>query len=77
MSPAAAAMDTDKVKIYGARVRVDSMTKVRAASAGRRAVKTYRRTHFSWLWQPCHIGLQHAAHPRPGAAHLLSRPSCL
>jgi T-complex protein 1 subunit beta len=25
-------MDTDKIKIYGARVRVDSMAKVRAAS---------------------------------------------
>lgn len=26
-------MDTDKIKIYGARVRVDSMAKVRAVSA--------------------------------------------
>jgi hypothetical protein len=45
-------MDTDKIKIYGARVRVDSMAKVRTSRAGHTLasatpVRGVRRVHCS------------------------------
>jgi hypothetical protein len=39
-------MDTDKIKIYGARVRVDSMTKVRPGQGGGRC----RLSRASCCW---------------------------
>lgn len=73
-------MDTDKIKIYGARVRVDSMAKVRrGAGEGKRRVWTGNATGLggctSGWWAPFLALLVEGFGPPGGPRMRLPSPS--